>query len=142
MKKKSILKNRNFNAISTLLLAAGLILGITEKSSIIQASSVKEEKTFLTQNFLTPPKTARPGVYWYFMDGNISKEGMTRDLEAMNAAGIGYLGGKYYEYIPMDQCYVWQVTKKRRYIGPTRLEVSLVWLIGRGNYNKDKGGRR
>ena len=91
MKKKSILKNRNFNAISTLLLAAGLILGITEKSSIIQASSVKEEKTFLTQNFLTPPKTARPGVYWYFMDGNISKEGMTRDLEAMNAAGIGYL---------------------------------------------------
>ena len=57
-------------------------------------------------------------------------------------AGIGYLGGKYYEYIPMDQCYVWQVTKKRRYIGPTRLEVSLVWLIGRGNYNKDKGGRR
>lgn len=51
-------------------------------------------------------------------------------------AGIGYLGGRYYEYIPIDKCYVWQATKKLRYFGPTKVEVSLVWLIGRGNYNK------
>ena len=51
-------------------------------------------------------------------------------------------GGKYYEYLPMDDCYVWQATKKLRYFGPTKLEVSLVWLIGHGNYNKQKGGRK
>ena len=56
--------------------------------------------------------------------------------------GIGYLGGKYYEYVPMDDCYVWQTTKNRRYFGPTKLEVSLVWLVGRGNFNKGKGGAR
>ena len=56
--------------------------------------------------------------------------------------GIGYFGGKYYKYIPIDNCYVWQETRMRNYFGPTRLEVSLVWLIGRGNYNKDKKGRR
>jgi hypothetical protein len=50
--------------------------------------------------------------------------------------GVGYLGGKYYEYIPIDQCYVWQATKQRHWIGPTKLEISLVWLIGRGNVNK------
>ena len=40
---------------------------------------------------MNPPDSARPGVYWYFMDGNLSKEAMTKDLEAMRTAGIGYL---------------------------------------------------
>ena len=44
----------------------------------------------LHNNFQTPPESSRPGVYWYFMDGNISKEGMTKDLEAMKQAGIAY----------------------------------------------------
>ena len=61
---------------------------------------------------------------------------IARRLNIDFSAGIGYLGGKYYEYIPIDQCYVWQATKKLRYFGPTKVEVSLVWLIGRGNYNK------
>ena len=51
----------------------------------------------------------------------------------------GYNWGIFDEYIPVDGHYVWQSTKNRRYFGPTKLEVSLVWLIGRGNYNKDKG---
>lgn len=42
-------------------------------------------------NFMSPPESARPGVYWYFMDGNISKESITKDLEAMKEAGIGYV---------------------------------------------------
>ena len=31
----------------------------------------------LHRHFIHPPDSARPGVYWYFMDGNISREGMT-----------------------------------------------------------------
>lgn len=45
----------------------------------------------LAEGFRNPPASARPGVYWYFMDGNLSREGMTADLEAMKAAGIGNL---------------------------------------------------
>lgn len=45
----------------------------------------------LRAGFLTPPDSARPGVYWYFMDGNMSKEAMTADLESMKSAGIGNL---------------------------------------------------
>lgn len=56
--------------------------------------------------------------------------------------GLGYLWGTYYEYLPIDDCYVWQATKKRQFFGPTKAEVSLVWLIGRGNVNKEKGGKR
>lgn len=54
--------------------------------------------------------------------------------------GVGYLGGQYYEYTPIDGHYVWQATKQRHWFGPTKAEVSLVWLIGRGNSNRQKGG--
>lgn len=56
--------------------------------------------------------------------------------------GIGYLGGKYLEYVPKDNRYVWQATKRLNWFGPTKAEISLVWLIGRGNYNRSaaKGG--
>lgn len=47
------------------------------------------------QNFVHPPDGTRPWVYWYFMDGNLTAEGMTADLEAMKRAGIG--GGVYLE---------------------------------------------
>lgn len=43
----------------------------------------------LQSTFVNPPDSVRPGVYWYFMDGNLSKEGMTADLESMKEAGIG-----------------------------------------------------
>lgn len=42
----------------------------------------------LRSGFLNPPDSAKPGVYWYFMDGNLSKSGMTADLESMKEAGI------------------------------------------------------
>ncbi|MBO7653837.1 MAG: glycosyl hydrolase, partial [Kiritimatiellae bacterium] len=43
----------------------------------------------LERMFDQPPDAARPWVYWYFMDGNMTREGMKADLEAMKAAGIG-----------------------------------------------------
>ena len=67
---------------------------------------------------------------------------VARRLNLDFTLGAGYMWGKYYEYKPIDGCYVWQATKKRRYIGPTKAEVSLVWLIGRGNANAGKGGVR
>jgi len=44
----------------------------------------------LREGFINPPDSAKPGVYWYFMDGNIDKKAITEDLEAMKQAGIGY----------------------------------------------------
>lgn len=55
--------------------------------------------------------------------------------------GIGYLGGEYKVYVPIDSHYVWKETRQRHWFGPTKAEISLVWLIGRGNYN-EKGGKR
>jgi hypothetical protein len=43
----------------------------------------------LAADFREPPASARPWVYWFFMDGNLGREGITADLEAMSQAGIG-----------------------------------------------------
>ena len=43
----------------------------------------------LKEGFVQPPDSARPWVYWFIMDGNLSREGITADLEAMEEAGIG-----------------------------------------------------
>lgn len=39
--------------------------------------------------FLSPPESAKPWVFWYWLHGAVSKEGITADLEAMKTAGIG-----------------------------------------------------
>ncbi len=41
------------------------------------------------QNFQTPPDAAKPRVWWHWMNGNITKEGITKDLEWMKRVGIG-----------------------------------------------------
>jgi predicted GH43/DUF377 family glycosyl hydrolase len=43
----------------------------------------------LEADFRNPPEAARPWVFWYWMQASVSREGVTADLEAMKAAGIG-----------------------------------------------------
>ena len=43
----------------------------------------------LLEEFQNPPSFTKPWVYWYWIDENISKEGITNDLEAMARVGIG-----------------------------------------------------
>ncbi|HSI72680.1 MAG TPA: glycosyl hydrolase, partial [Fimbriimonas sp.] len=43
----------------------------------------------LVSDFIKPPASARPWVYWFWLNGNISKAGITSDLEAMSRVGIG-----------------------------------------------------
>ena len=43
----------------------------------------------LQQSFRTPPDSVRPWVYWFWLNGNLTKEGITADLEAMRRVGIG-----------------------------------------------------
>jgi len=43
----------------------------------------------LAQGFRDPPDSARPWVYCFWLDGNVTREGITADLEAMQRAGIG-----------------------------------------------------
>src|ERR1700712_3466721 len=39
--------------------------------------------------FQNPPKSARPRVWWHWMNGNVTKDGITKDLAWMRRIGIG-----------------------------------------------------
>jgi hypothetical protein len=43
----------------------------------------------LERGFQTPPASAKPRVWWHWMNGNITKEGIKLDLEWMKRVGIG-----------------------------------------------------
>ncbi|WP_217604939.1 glycosyl hydrolase [Chitinophaga sp. GbtcB8] len=43
----------------------------------------------LERDFRQPPASAKPWVFWYWMQASVSKAGITADLEAMKEAGIG-----------------------------------------------------
>ncbi|HRZ18396.1 MAG TPA: glycosyl hydrolase, partial [Candidatus Hydrogenedentes bacterium] len=43
----------------------------------------------LAAGFSTPPDDAKPWVYWFWLNGNITREGITADLEAMARTGVG-----------------------------------------------------
>jgi hypothetical protein len=42
----------------------------------------------LAAGFTNPPVSARPQTWWHWMNGNITREGITADLEAMHRVGI------------------------------------------------------
>ena len=43
----------------------------------------------LAAQFAKPPQSAWPWVYWWWLEGNVSNEGITRDLQEMKDKGIG-----------------------------------------------------
>lgn len=43
----------------------------------------------LSDSFLNPPQEARPRVWWHWMNGNITKDGIRKDLLWMKRSGIG-----------------------------------------------------
>ena len=47
-----------------------------------------EEIESLKKGFTNPPDEARPRVWWHWMNGNITKEGIRKDLAWMHSVGI------------------------------------------------------
>ena len=68
--------------------ATDLTASPLEQSFKIPASSSEVEDS-LDEMFIAPPQIAKPQVWWHWIYGNISKDGITKDLEMMNQLGIG-----------------------------------------------------
>jgi hypothetical protein len=58
-------------------------------ATVLAASGFAPQADDLARGFVQPPQTARPWVYWFWLNGNITKTGITADLEAMKRVGIG-----------------------------------------------------
>jgi hypothetical protein len=69
----------NYRAFGTVLAAGAL-------AAILLAAQPQTDP--LEQNFKNPPDSAKPRVWWHWMNGNITKEGIKLDLEWMKRVGI------------------------------------------------------
>ena len=47
------------------------------------------QPTSLMSDWANPPTSARLRAYWWWLNGNVTKQSITRDLEAMKAKGFG-----------------------------------------------------
>ncbi|MFD3003758.1 glycosyl hydrolase [Pontibacter toksunensis] len=78
MKRRTFLKNTSAAGLLTLITPAGIFQTLRQSA----ASGLEE-------SFVTPPALARPHTWWHWMNGNVTKEGITLDLEAMQRVGVG-----------------------------------------------------
>ncbi len=72
-------------ALTALMLAGAIALSVVAPLPTRAADAAGE----LESRFKSPPADARPWVYWYWMNGNVTREGIRADLQAMKDAGIG-----------------------------------------------------
>lgn len=69
--------------------ATNALVALATTVAMVSSAALGMDCGELAASFLSPPPSARPWVYWFWMDGNSSREGITADLEAMKRAGIG-----------------------------------------------------
>jgi len=62
------------------------VLSLALGATLATAQSANDP---LKSGFEDPPEGARPRVWWHWMNGNITKEGIKLDLEWMHRAGLG-----------------------------------------------------
>ena len=58
-------------------------------SLVANLASAQKATDALKSGFENPPQEARPRVWWHWMNGNITQEGIRLDLEWMHRAGVG-----------------------------------------------------
>ena len=76
----------SFAAIVCMTCTAGFS---ARAQALAVAQSAAAQQDELLRGFLDPPNGARPRVWWHWMNGNISKEGIKLDLDWMHRVGLG-----------------------------------------------------
>jgi hypothetical protein len=72
-------------SLTTILVSSTLLSSM----ALADAPNAPADKTKLEAEFRNPPMEARPRVWWHWMNGNISKDGIAKDLQWMADIGIG-----------------------------------------------------
>ena len=65
------------------------LLVLCSLAALLGAGAAPAAAADLAKSFAHPPDSARPWVYWFPLNGNLSSNGITADLEAMQRVGIG-----------------------------------------------------
>jgi hypothetical protein len=67
----------------------GILIAVLLSASISLAKDAEEpDSSSLESTFQSPPSSTFPGVWWHWINGNVTREGITADLESMKRVGI------------------------------------------------------
>lgn len=89
--------NKIFAIASIIMSIAFTLIFIT----CLNDSMFESNYEYLGEAFISPPREARPNVMWWWLNSNISKDGITRDLKEMKRQGIG--GALIFDAAPVDR---------------------------------------
>ena len=105
---------------------AGILLPL-----VLAATMQGQNSRDLESGFATPPNSAKPRVWWHWMNGNITKEGIKLDLEWMHRVGIG--GFQNFDaalgtpQVVDNRLIVHDAGMERRFLYATKLADQLGW---------------
>jgi hypothetical protein len=71
------------------MLALLAIVHVSAQIGLLASPAVAAESDPLARGFANPPNSARLRAYWWWLNGNVTKAAITRDLEEMKAKGFG-----------------------------------------------------
>src|SRR6266566_8518129 len=80
---------KGFNVSTLQRFFLSILLLTLAYGAAFPASVHAAEADLLARRFLCLPDSARPWVFWFWLNGNLSSNGMTADLEAMKRVGLG-----------------------------------------------------
>ena len=69
--------------------AISILVTILFASFCLQGCSNPNKVDLIEKEFFNPPDWAKPHTWWHFVDGHVSKEGITKDMESWKEVGIG-----------------------------------------------------
>ncbi len=83
------MKNRRLALAFLVCAVCSLRCGIHAQAPADAPTNLATQADPLLSGFLDPPNGARPRVWWHWMNGNISNQGIGLDLEWMHRIGLG-----------------------------------------------------
>jgi hypothetical protein len=86
--KNEDLTRRDFLRLTSAGLAVAAAAG-PAMEDLACAESAAEPADELRENFQHPQPESRPWCYWYWMNGNMTREGIRADIEGLAEVGIG-----------------------------------------------------
>jgi len=87
------INRRKFIKISSITTADLFLLSVAGNAAMLNTELDKDSMSLtendLLKNFVSPPDNCKSSCYWWWFNGLVDKEGITRDLEEFSAKGMG-----------------------------------------------------
>src|ERR1051325_4390554 len=87
MKRRTFLRTSSAAGLLTLITRTGITQTIP--GTHLSETILKNSEADLETSFVTPPDSAKPYTWWHWINGNVTNQGITLDLEAMQRIGLG-----------------------------------------------------